>query len=234
MITSISPFNVNILTDLAVTQNDNNIPRTQDISESFFRGRSSTKWDSLHEERSFERNPQQIFVRLWIGYPSRLIWPFLDQTLFPNIIDAASTVASLHYHIYFRRHHNYLIQIPIHEMVPLQEEKYSLPSEHTVYKLSCYSLAHQEGQIHNLEIQKLRVHDMILWFNRLEVRSLENCIVCTLPIVVGTTLVVMSNSLSSVDVFASLKSLEFCCKMAADELKMLPNETLGAGILLER
>ena len=62
MIRSISPFKVNVF--LAVTQNDNNIPRTQDISESFFRGRSSTKWDSLHEERSFERNPQQIFVRL--------------------------------------------------------------------------------------------------------------------------------------------------------------------------
>ena len=79
----------------------------------------------------------------------------------------------------------------------------------------------------------------MIWYyelrhNRLEVRSLENCIVCTLPIVVGTTLVVMSNSLFSVDVFASLKSVEFCSKMAADELKMLPNETLGAAILLER
>ena len=151
-----------IILNLNVTQNDIHIPRTQDISESFFPGRSSTKWDSLHEERSFERNPQQIFVRLWIGYPSRLIWPFLDQTWFPNIIDAASTVASHHYHIYFRHLYNYLIQIPRHEMVPLQEAKYSLPSEHTVYKLSCYSLAHQEGQIHNLEIRNINVHYMIL------------------------------------------------------------------------
>ena len=44
----------------------------------------------------------------------------------------------------------------------------------------------------------------------------------------------MSNSLPSVDVFASLKSVEFCSKMAVDELKMLPNEILGVAVLLEK
>ena len=44
----------------------------------------------------------------------------------------------------------------------------------------------------------------------------------------------MSNSLPSVDVFASLKSVEFCSKMAVDEWKMLPNEILGVAVLLER
>ena len=44
----------------------------------------------------------------------------------------------------------------------------------------------------------------------------------------------MSNSLLSVDVFASLKSVEFCSKMAVDELKMLPNEKLGVAVLLEK
>ena len=116
-------------------------------------------------------------------------------------------------------------------MVPLQELKYSLPSVHIVYKLSCYSLAHQEGQIHNLEIQNVNVHDII--FSD-EAKSHKDCIGCTLPIFVGTTLVVMSNSLLSVDVFASIKTVEFCSKMAVGEFKMLPNEILGVAVLLEK
>ena len=44
----------------------------------------------------------------------------------------------------------------------------------------------------------------------------------------------MSNSLFSVDVFASIKTVGFCSKMAVDELKMLPNEILGVAVLFER
>ena len=44
----------------------------------------------------------------------------------------------------------------------------------------------------------------------------------------------MSNSLLSVDVFASIKTVEFCSKMAVGEFKMLPNEILGVAVLLEK
>ena len=44
----------------------------------------------------------------------------------------------------------------------------------------------------------------------------------------------MSWSLISVDVFTSTNVVKFSPKLAVEELKMLPNETIGVAVLLKQ